>query len=110
MTETRTEQATCIMGRSSSKPCGRPATEPVPNWPEDDLVLCAFHATLEPLFQEAEDLSLGLALFKEWRKEARKHGNQPLLKLLDRARVEFSERLTLLDPSLEVVERFSRVK
>jgi len=104
MTETRTEQAMCIMGRSTSEPCGRPATEPIPRH-DDAIELCAFHAALEPLCQEAEDLSLGLALFKEWRKEARKHGgNPPLLKLLDRGRAEFSERLKLIDRSVGDLE------
>jgi hypothetical protein len=104
MTEARTEQPTCIMGRSTGEPCGRPATEPIPRYGDEGLELCAFHAALEPLYQEAEDLSAALALFKEWRKEARKYGNQPLLGLLDRVRAEFSERLKLLDQSAEALE------
>ena len=86
----------CIYGQSTERPCPRPGTVAQPGRLPDQDRVCEVHATLQPLFDEVDDLAFALEMFEEWDEWARIHNNGPLVGLLERARMEFSERQELL--------------
>ena len=92
MTEVR-----CIYGQSAERPCPRPGTVDMPRHLPDGIKVCEVHAALTPLFDEADDLAFALEMFEEWDEWARTNDNEPLIRLLERARVEFTERKDLLE-------------
>jgi hypothetical protein len=87
----------CIYGQSTERPYPRPGTVAQQGrLPEQDRV-CEVHAALTPLADEVEDLAFALERFNEWEEQARSDHNEPLIKLLERARAEFSERMEFLE-------------
>jgi hypothetical protein len=70
--------------------------------------VCEVHAALRPLNDEVNDLTLALEKLDELEEYAREWDNQSLHGLVERARVEFTERKTFLDERLESVERAIR--
>jgi hypothetical protein len=103
MTEVR-----CIYGQSTDKPCPRPGTVEQPDRLGEGVKICEVHAALTPLTEEVDDLALALEMFKEWDEWARMHDNGPLVGLLERARMEFTERVELLDKHTDAVSLAGR--
>jgi hypothetical protein len=98
----------CIYGQSTKKPCPRPGTVAQPDRLGEGVKICEVHAALTPLTEEVDDLALALEMFKEWDEWARMHDNEPLIRLLERARMEFTERMELLDKHTETVSLAGR--
>lgn len=99
----RMEQKLCIMGRSTDAPCPYPATESLPHrFGGDEAHLCVFHAATEPLVDEVNELGVSLDLVRTYLKDARDHPDaRPLVRALERAEADFSERLELVEKVLD---------
>lgn len=106
----KVDLGTCIAGSVTDNPCGRLATTTQPHRLPDNCGYCDFRAEVSEFFEEIDDLSIGLEFFEEWEERARQIGNQPVLRLLEQARAEFTERLKLPAPRTDALERAMRAR
>ncbi len=98
-----TGEERCHMGRKMPKPCPFPATVATPGrYPEDTPTLCAFHAAIMPLNEEADELNISLDLTRTYLIGVRR---QPvpleLEGILERAEADFSARLELIRKTMK---------
>ena len=105
MTENTTELKLCIMGSATEIPCVFPATVALPHKSLEDGGLCVFHAAMEPLVDESNELDVCLELVRTYLEDARGYAAaRPLARVLERAEADFCARLGLIERVLEGLE------
>ncbi len=101
----------CIVGQSTDSGCIYPATESLPHrfGRQGEPHMCAYHAALDPLWDDVNEMNLSLVLVRAYLKGARHHpGAGPLVTALERIEADFAERVGVVHKVLDDLREAER--